>query len=292
MLMTRRDALLGMIAGGLAGRVSPPSAAQTAEPLLWLVSRRPGRFFVFGSAEAPDRSWLTPKISRAFDASEEFWVETPPPSPGESPAALVAERGMDPKGTLWDALGPDLAVRVQALADEVAVPRTQIERMRPWVAQYVLATAYQARAPKRAAREFPEAVLMAAARERGTLVRSEFTSLNDLTRMLADMPDDAQRDYLGDLLDFVDDDRAGRNGTIENWRIGKPDDRFIQRMRRDRPGLYRVMHVQRNEGWARRIASLLADGKTRFANLGLNHVLGPDSIPQQLTRAGLAPTLV
>ena len=45
------------------------------------------------------------------------------------------------------------------------------------------------------------------------------------------------------------------------------------------------MHVQRNTGWARRIATLLADGKTRFANLGLNHVLGPDSIPEQLARA-------
>jgi hypothetical protein len=96
-----------------------------------MVERDGSRVYLIGVREAKDGSWLTPKISRAFAESTEFWLETPPhlkktdeASSTVAPNAAAAqvnaedqddpltkELGRDSNRNLFDVLGPALAAR-------------------------------------------------------------------------------------------------------------------------------------------------------------------------------------
>jgi uncharacterized protein YbaP (TraB family) len=58
-------------------------------------------------------------------------------------------------------------------------------------------------------------------------------------------------------------------------------------MRTELPDLYQTIQVQRNIWWARKIDELLSGDRTSFIGMGQLHVLGPDSIPRQLTRLNI-----
>jgi uncharacterized protein YbaP (TraB family) len=103
------------------------------------------------------------------------------------------------------------------------------------------------------------------------------------------MPDSAQNQYIVFLLDFLDDESAGRNQGEFGWARGDTSagERAVARMRARTPDLYRIMQVERNAGWARRIDGLLSTSGTYFIGIGQMHVLGPDGIPRQLIRTGV-----
>jgi len=69
---------------------------------------------------------------------------------------------------------------------------------------------------------------------------------------------------------------------------GHPCTHTIDRMRSKTPALYAVLQRDRNIWWARTIRDQLAAGGTHLVVLGMNHVLGPDGVPQQLARIDIA----
>jgi hypothetical protein len=101
------------------------------------------------------------------------------------------------------------------------------------------------------------------------------------------MPDAAQGQYITFLLDFLDDQSAGRNRGEFDWVHGDNSigERAVHRMRTRTPDLYRIMQVRRNAWWTRTIEQLLSDGGTHFIGIGQMHLLGPDGILSQLRRA-------
>jgi len=101
---------------------------------------------------------------------------------------------------------------------------------------------------------------------------------------MAAMPDAAQSQYIRFLLDFLDDQTAGRNRGEFGWIHGDTTagEGAVERMRTRTPDLYRFMQVQRNTWWAQTIERLLTAGGTHFIGIGQMHLLGPDGIPAQL----------
>ena len=259
-------------------------------PLLYVLERGAAKVFILGHAEADDRSWFTPRIERAIRSAQELWLETPPPGAPPSTPALVEQLGYDRSGSLFTFLGPELAPRVLALAAKVGVTRERLEPMRPWLAHYVLTSARMASRPQAPSPEGPPQTLIAVARERNIPIRAEYPTGDDLIRFFAAMPDEAQRQYLRNLLDYVDADDKGLTRST-SWARGKPNVEWAQRMHDDTPALYRLMHTERNRAWARRIDGLLDQGGTRFVLLGQNHTVGPDSVLAELRRLGLRPRL-
>ena len=75
---------------------------------------------------------------------------------------------------------------------------------------------------------------------------------------MAAMPDAAQSQYIRFLLDFLDDQTAGRNRGEFGWIHGD---------------------TTAGEGAVER---LLTAGGTHFIGIGQMHLLGPDGIPAQL----------
>jgi uncharacterized protein YbaP (TraB family) len=259
-------------------------------PKLWLIEGGKSRAYLFGFAQARDRSWLTPAIEAAFSESSELWLETPPPQPGAPRSPLIDELGFDRARDLFEVLGPEVGRRALALANEYGLRPERLAPLRPWLAHYSLNSAFWAEAGQRI-EDMPDQVLIQMARDANKTIYSEYASQDDLLRFFAALDDDEQREHVEDLLDYLDDEKAGMNASAYDWADGRADARWIDRMRSKRPALYEVMHRRRNQDWASRIAGFLATGGTRFVAAGMNHCLGPDSIQVGLTKLGLQPRL-
>jgi uncharacterized protein len=268
-------------------------------PVLWVVQHKNAKVYLLGFSEAKDRTWLTPTIDKAFSESTELWIETPAPSPSGSkeakPAVSTEKLGFDAPRSLFEVLGPKLSDRTLAVAERYGVSRTTLEHLYPWRAYIVINSAYWAQKSKKVEpnepkyTDFPDKVLVEMALSSRKPIRSEFNSSAEILAHFAGMSEEAQRERVEMLLDYYDDEENGRLKDRFDWITGKSSDRLIERMRAKQPALYRVEHVKRNEGWAVRISQMLSDGGVHFVLVGLNHVLGPDSIQKQLLKRGLKP---
>jgi uncharacterized protein YbaP (TraB family) len=266
-----------------------------AEPVprlpLRLFSRRKARVYLLGFGEARDESWATSEVRRAFEASADLWLEVSHDAGAEPDAAAKREQlTHDPAGrTFFDVLEPDVRARARDYCAQLEIPLEKIEKQRPWSAFYTINGAYWSRHKPSFEPHNPEETLSAWAKQQGKPVRYEMPSQLDFARFMAALPDAAQSQYITFLLDFLDDQTAGRNSGEFGWIQGdmSAGERAVDRMRTRTPDLYRIMQTQRNAWWARTIDGLLEGGGTHFVGVGQMHVLGPDAIPARLLRMTL-----
>jgi uncharacterized protein YbaP (TraB family) len=301
MLAGRRETLL-LLAAGVASAATSGSAALAnaaqGGPALWTVRRGLGTVHIFGFADAKDRSWLTPTIDRAFQESHQIWFETPHPDPAandlpKSKQDLKKVFGYDQQRSLFDVLDPNLSARVLKAATTYGVPREALEHTRPWLAYFVLNKGFWAYRGKKGLgtiEESPDSVLAAMAWKSPKQVLSESPTYDDINLDFIDMTDQVSAEYLAFLLDFMDDEEAGRNSDRFDWiTSGEQSLRTIDRMRLNYPALYEYEHIRRNKAWALRIDKLLSFGGVYFVAIGMNHILGPYSILALLRDKGLEP---
>jgi uncharacterized protein len=285
--MQRRTFGYGLLTLLLANRVLAAGEPTPRLPLR-LFTRRTARVHVLGFGEARDESWATPEVRRAFQSSADLWLEVSH-DPGTEPDAAVKHEQLthDTAGrTFFDVLEPDVRSRARDYCAQLDIPLEKIEKQRPWSAFYTINGAYWSRHKTSFEPQYPEETLSMWAQEQGTPVRYEMPSQLDFARFMAAMPDAAQSQYITFLLDFLDDQAAGRNPGEFGWIQGdmSAGERAVERMRRRTPDLYRIMQAQRNAWWARTIDGLLDAGGTHFVGIGQMHVLGPDGIPAQLRK--------
>jgi uncharacterized protein YbaP (TraB family) len=264
-----------------------------------LAQRGDSRVYLFGFADADDESWFTPKIQRALDEAIELWVETPPadlsaPQPGAFPA--VAELGYDRELDLFQILPPDLSKRVEDYAIRLELPRERLSPMKPWLAREAIQRAWVAKnggAPGAlTTKPLPDQTIIARMKAKGVPIRSEFASLDDVLRSFATMSEQGQFEYLRNLLDYFDGEQSSANDDVAGWIYGKPSERLVREQKEKTPALYAAMHFERNNWWAETIDRMLGERGTRFVLVGLNHVLGPDSIQISAERRGIVWGLV
>lgn len=294
--MQRRDTFKLFIGGGIAA--ARPALAAAPHPVLWRVRRGDACTHMLGFADAKDRSWYTPLIQNAFDDSGEIWFEVPQPNPAAPPPAPPkAENAPDPGASDRDlfALLPErLSARLLAAADKYGVPREKLAHVKPWRAFFVLNSGYLSRtdAGKADLENFADIVLSRAAYAAGKTVRSEFATGTEAMAHFINMPEAEAVERLEFLLDFLDDDAKGAMPDRYDWIEGRNNTRGIDRMRTRWPLLYQDEQVNRNVAWAKRIDGFLNAGGNRFVVIGLQHTLGPDSIPVQLRKLGMAPEAI
>ena len=285
--MQRRTFGHGLLTLLLAHRAR--AAVEPAPRLpLRLFTRRKARVYVLGFGEARDESWATPELRHAFRSSADLWLEVSH-DPGAEPDAAAKREQLthDSAGrSFFDVLEPDVRARARDYCVQLDIPLEKIEKQRPWSAFYTINGAYWSRHKPSIELKYPEETLSAWAKEQGKPVRYEMPSQLEFARFMAAMPDAAQSQYIAFLLDFLDDQAAGRNSDEFGWIQGDTStgERAVDRMRTRTPDLYRIMQVQRNAWWARTIDGLLEGGGTHFVGIGQMHVLGPDGIPAQLRK--------
>jgi uncharacterized protein YbaP (TraB family) len=193
--------------------------------------------------------------------------------------------------TLFDALEPAVRQRTLTYLAELGIPKASVETLRPWRAYSSIVSGFYSKQRLGYEPLDVDAVLLELAVATGKTVGYEMPTREAFVTFMAGMSDKAQSQYMEWLLDFLDDYKKSHSDEEAfGWISGTthPPMRSLDRMRTKMPDLYRVMQPGRNLWWARKIDALLATKGTFFVAVGQLHVLGPDGIPQQLKRLGIA----
>jgi uncharacterized protein YbaP (TraB family) len=266
-------------------------------PPLWVIRRRGARVFLMGFGEAKDNSWFTPTVQRAFKQSSQLWLEVAPaPNPDNRDAAVKEAEAQQIKKlehesgrTLFEALQPAVRSRLQPYLDKFGVQRESIETLRPWRAYYVITGAFWKQTKLDYEPVYVDEALRAQAIAQGKSIAYETPTPLDFAKFMASLSDAAQSEYIGWLIDYIDERRQGLQEDAFGWEAGNSAaaQRSLLRMRSKAPDLYQRMQIERNGWWAAKIDQLLSAGGTYFVGIGMLHVLGPDGIPNQLRRRGL-----
>lgn len=303
--MLRRELLSLLLSFPIAACVVDRRSVNSRGPRLWLASRGEARVFILGFGEAKDKSWLTPPIQQAFQESSQLWLENAgsgasdnrDPAAKQAAAQRMEKLGQESGRSFFDALEPQVRERAVACIAEFGIARESIETLRPWRAYYVINSAFWSKKKLSYEPVYADAVLEEMAKSAGKSIGYEMPTSEAFVNFMAAMSDKAQSQYIEWLLDFLDDDRKGLNDDADEtfgWITGKPltSTRSLDRMRTKMPDLYQVMQPQRNIWWAQKINELLSAKGTYFVGVGQLHVLGPDGIPRQLKRLGVAVELL
>jgi uncharacterized protein len=286
--MLRRDFGIGMLSAVFARHAVAAFEPDSGHPL-HVFKRERACIYLLGFGEAKDESWATPQVRRAFQESSDLWLEVSH-DPGSEPDAASKREQLthDPDGrSFFDVLEPQVRVRAMEYCARLGIALEDIAPQRPWSAFSAINRAYWAQHKESFEQQSPEEVLKKWAKAQGKSIRYEMSSQLDFARFMAAMPDAAQSQYITFLLDFLDDQTAGRNHGEFGWIKGDTSagERAVERMRTRTPDLYRIMQVQRNAWWAQTIEGLL-NGGTHFIGVGQMHMLGPDGILRRLQRIG------
>jgi uncharacterized protein len=266
-------------------------ASEARGPQFWVATRGEARVFIFGFGEARDTSWFTAPIRRAFEQSSQVWLETGGAGTHDSATAARMERLSHESGrTLFEALEPPVRERTLAYMAELGIAKESVETLRPWRAYYAIVSAFFAKRKQSYVPVQVDGALQKLAMGSGKTIGYEMPTRESFVTFMAAMSDKAQSQYIEWLLDFLDDYKQSHDDEETfGWIAGRNlPMRSLDRMRTKMPDLYRVMQPERNLWWARKVDELLATKGTSFIAVGQLHVLGPDGIPAQLKRLGIA----
>ncbi|WP_432474457.1 TraB/GumN family protein [Amphritea sp. HPY] len=106
---------------------------------------------------------------------------------------------------------------------------------------------------------------------------------------LADMGEGNEDSFLQQTLTELEQSDQFMDQLILAWRDGdlvQLERLIIEDMRRDFPGLYHSLLVQRNLNWLPQIQTMLNDGPVELVLVGAGHLVGPDGLLQQLKSQG------
>ena len=173
---------------------------------------------------------------------------------------------------------------------ELGIKRESLETLRPWRAYYVIVGAFYSKRRPSGMPVLPDELFWKKAMAAQKTISYEMPTYLASAQFMANMPDAAQSDYIAWLLDYLDDVKSGRVIDMDDaWTHGRfaAEKRSLERMRTQMPALYKVMQLERNVWWARRIDEILATGDTHFIAIGNLHAMGPDGIPAQVRRLNI-----
>jgi dCTP deaminase len=281
---------LAAIALGLAAAL--PAAAA---PAMWRVSDADSEIYLFGTMHAlpPGLDWRTPAYDAAYAKAGAVWFEADVDN--LDPAAvggLVAQYGVDRTRRLTDQLQ---RVDVNLLKRRLARSPVKLEAMqhlRPWAAALALESMPLGR------RGYDidagaDLVVTRAAKAAEKPVRT-FETVEEQVRMFADLPQEAELQYLTDVLQG----RSGLGGpqSLERaWIAGDVaalDEGLVTPMRTTRPALYDMLLKRRNAAWAEALTTEMAGAGVSLVNVGALHMLGDDGLPAMMLARGFTVTRV
>jgi len=265
------------------------SFLSAADALIWEIRHpeHPGVLFLAGSVHLghADMYPLDRVYDEALGKSDHLCFEIASPDLLKT-AAFTIKNGMYPvrsKEDLRTLLGETVFQSLCRLVPSAA-PRS-LARMKPWVVSGLLEVEL-AKGLDFSARAGMESVFHAAAA--GRPERSLETEEEQLTSMADPV---LEGELLADIRKNVASPeklRSSIRAVVPAIREGKTEGilRILEEDRKDAPGVYRVLILQRNRRMAERLFEMLKEEKTGFVLAGAGHCVGPESVPEILREKG------
>lgn len=263
----------------------------TATPGLWVAKNDHATVYLFGTVHLlpSDTNWSSPELDKALRESQRLSIEIVDDD-AASMQTLVMQYGVDLSQPLSSKLDDSDQRSLEQAAETAKLPggAQTLQPMRPWLAALTLTMA-----PLMQAGLDPnlgvDKLLKARMQKDGKPVDGLETAEQQI-RMLADLPEAMQLDFLRQSFKEVAEGPEKLRGLIDAWRDG--DTTTIARIedediRKESPMLYQRLIVERNQAWAKLIAERLQQPGVSFIAVGAGHLAGPDSVQAQLKRLGI-----
>lgn len=260
-----------------------------ADALIWEIQHpeHPGVLFLAGSVHLghADMYPLDRVYDEALGKSDHLCFEIASPDLLKT-AAFTIKNGMYPvrsEENLQTLLGEAVFQSLCSLIP--SVPSRSLLRMKPWVVSGLLEVEL-AKGLDFSAQAGMEGVFHAAAAGRPE------RSLETEEEQLTSMADPAlEGELLSGIRKYVASPeklRGSIRAIIPAIREGKTEGllQILEEDRKDSPGIYRVLILQRNRRMAERLFEMLKEEKTGFVLAGAGHCVGPESVPELLEKMG------
>jgi uncharacterized protein YbaP (TraB family) len=292
--------LVVAFAGVAHADVKPPPAPAAVQeqaapapmrPALFVARDADSTLYLFGTVHIrrPGSEWGGPNAQEALAEADEVWTEMEIADATESEVqALVLSRGMAPADRpLSSWLNKEERAQLNAAVERLGASPAMFERMRPWLAAMTLSVMpmlQQGYDPEAGA---DRAIIGAAGQAR----QRAFETAAQQVGFFADLSDTAQREYLMDTVNSVDEDAEGIDALSGAWERGDLDQLetlVLNDFRQSYPELFQVIFTQRNHAWTDTLMQELDGAGVDFVAVGAGHLLGEDGLVELLRARGVS----
>ena len=282
---------------GLMATLLLPAAANAADaprpdanPALWVVKDADTTIYMFGTFHLLDgkRDWFNDEVKTAFDASSELMLEAILPENLAEMQPLVLKYAVDPKGrTLTQKLSPAIKAKLDKELGALGVPPKAFDPLEPWFVSMTLTSMGAQRLGLKP--EFgPEAILMKAAKERGTTI-GELEGIERQLSIFDRLPEAAQIASMEETLGDMPKLGEKLQPLLNAWTSGDTEGlvRLLDEGADKQPELRKAMFTDRNAEWAEWVSERMQKPGTVFMAVGAGHLGGKDSVQSFLAKKGL-----
>lgn len=260
-------------------------------PAIWRLQDEDSTLYLFGTVHLlpTDLNWQRDDMREAFAQSGTIFFEADHDGAAALRAQTLATRlGLRTDGRrLTDTLDNYQSNLLEAVANNGELDLAALDAMQPWLAGEFLTLSAARREGLSADLSADEALKSRAARTGKNIVY--FETPEDQVRQIAELPESVQLELLTDTMERFDEMGPDLRRIAQSWVIGD-----VEALNRDliapldaAPDGYReAIFTDRHTRWADRLDRFMQGSGTGFVAVGTSHLLGEDSLIDELERRG------
>jgi uncharacterized protein len=201
----------------------------------------------------------------------------------------ILQMAMLPQGTvLEDVVDDDVHRLVEQRLGELGVDIAQLERFEPWFLAITVLDLGMRKIGFQAERGVEQYVL-----GRAQAARKEVVGLETIEFQIGlfdALPPEQQQAMLEQTLAELDEGAAALGEMVAAWRDGELESLSAELLDEfdEFPGLYEKLVTKRNSAWVPALEQMLAEERRHLVVVGALHLVGPDSVIEQLRSRGHA----
>ena len=295
-VVKRRIAIAIALALTLGSSIDLSAQAQSrgAKSFLWKVQSGPRVMYLAGSVHAlsADVYPLNPAFERAFAASDTLVEEISLEQSGIlSLAPMLLTKAMYQDGRTFDkVVSKETADLVAAHLKSSPLSLELIRPMKPWMVMLMLSAMQIQQAGFDPSLGLDQHFFDKATKAGKTLVALE-TAEYQIDRFDT-MPVALQEQLLRSTLDELTTQSKELGSTVAAWQRGDAAaiERGVLGSFKKYPGAYQSLIVERNNNWIPHVETCLKQNAGCFIVVGAAHLVGPDGLPNLLSKKGYKVT--
>jgi uncharacterized protein YbaP (TraB family) len=285
----RRRLLLGLLWAAIL--VSGPSGhARADEPTIWSMQGARGEILLLGSVHLL-RSGdypLPTNIDAAYARADRLVMELNEGEidPLEMQGLVMRIGRLEGDTTLAQVMGAGDYARATALADDLGYPLDLLESVKPWLAAITIMNLHSINLGYRPELGLEQQLAARALRDGKPVLGLETAEFQ--LRLFDGLSDATQSKLLLQTLAEASDMDDQLNTLISAWRRGDSAalNRELTRSFEAYPDVYRVLVVERNRTWTKRLAEFADCEGVSFVIVGALHLIGESSVVEMLSEQG------
>ncbi|WP_371397237.1 TraB/GumN family protein [Fretibacter rubidus] len=283
--------LMACTQGGTVGGKVSDARARNDGPAIWVVRDFDSTLFLYGTVHllSPDIDWMRDDMREAFAEAGTVFFEVDTETNAQIKASVLTQSlGFYSDGRrLRDRLDGYQLKLLEAASNNGNVPLATLDNMKPWLASEFLTIAAAANVGLTPELSADDALKSRAARQQKNVLYLD--SIEAQITRAAQMPELVQMTVLSETLEGFNTIEGDLTRITTAWTTGNVNfltDEVINAVKAKSPEVYQSLYVDVNKDWAAQLTRFMEGSGTGFAAIGVGHLLGDDSLQEQLIERG------